>query len=92
MQRGYRLSWRRWGAPPAVGGVLPERPREPGAAGASLLDTDEVGGCRLPRTAPGIARTIGFEMTTTVGTAVVRSTWIILVGDDIPRLTSCYVL
>ena len=35
---------------------------------------------------------IDFEMTTTVGTAVVRSTWIILVGEDIPRLTSCDVL
>jgi len=33
-----------------------------------------------------------FEMTTTVGTAVVCSTWIILVHEDVPRLTSCYVL
>ena len=33
-----------------------------------------------------------FEMTTTVGTAVVRSTWIILVNEDVPRLPSCYVL
>ena len=31
-------------------------------------------------------------MTTAVGTAVVRSTWIVLVGQDVPRLTSCYVL
>jgi hypothetical protein len=31
-------------------------------------------------------------MTTTVGTAVVRSTWITLAGEDVPRLTSCYVL
>lgn len=35
---------------------------------------------------------VDFEMTTAVGTAVVRSTWIVLVGEDIPRLTSCYVL
>ena len=35
---------------------------------------------------------VDFEMTTLVGTAMVRSTWIILVGEDIPRLTSCYVL
>lgn len=35
---------------------------------------------------------IDFEMTTTVGTAVVRRTWIILVHEDVPRLTSCYVL
>ncbi len=35
---------------------------------------------------------IDFEMTTTVGTAVVRSTWIVLISEDVPRLTSCYVL
>jgi hypothetical protein len=35
---------------------------------------------------------VDFEMTTTVGTAVVRSTWIILANEDVPRLTSCYVL
>jgi hypothetical protein len=34
---------------------------------------------------------VDFEMTTPVGTAVVRSTWIVLVGEDVPRLTSCYV-
>jgi hypothetical protein len=35
---------------------------------------------------------VELEMTTTVGTAVVRSTWVILAGEDVPRLTSCYVL
>jgi hypothetical protein len=35
---------------------------------------------------------IDFEMTTAMGTAVVRSTWIVLVGEGVPRLTSCYVL
>jgi len=35
---------------------------------------------------------VDFEMTTTVGTAVVRSTWIVLVREEVPRLTSCYVL
>ena len=35
---------------------------------------------------------VDFEMTTAVGTAVVRSTWIVLVSEDVPRLTSCYVL
>lgn len=35
---------------------------------------------------------VDFEMTTLVGTAMVCSTWIILVGEDVPRLTSCYVL
>lgn len=36
--------------------------------------------------------TIDFEMRTVVGTATIRSTWIILAGQDVPRLTSCYVL
>ena len=36
--------------------------------------------------------TIDFEMRTVVGAAMVRSTWIILVGQGVPRLTSCYVL
>jgi hypothetical protein len=35
---------------------------------------------------------VDFEMTTAVGTAIVRSTWIVLAGEDVPRLTSCYVL
>ncbi len=35
---------------------------------------------------------IDFEMTTVMGIAVVRSTWIVLVGQDVPRLTSFYVL
>ncbi|MGE3538324.1 MAG: DUF6883 domain-containing protein [Candidatus Tectimicrobiota bacterium] len=34
---------------------------------------------------------VDLEMTT-VGTAVVRSTWSVLVQEEIPRLTSCYVL
>ena len=37
-------------------------------------------------------RYVDFEMTTTVGTAVVRSTWIVVVREEVPRLTSCYVL
>jgi hypothetical protein len=44
------------------------------------------------RNAYGQRYIVDFEMTTTVGTAVVRSTWIILVNEDVPRLTSCYVL
>jgi hypothetical protein len=35
---------------------------------------------------------VDFEMTTTVGIAVVRGTWIVLVGEDVRRLMSCYVL
>lgn len=36
--------------------------------------------------------TIDFELTTGVGTASVRSGWIILHSETIPRLTTCYVL
>jgi hypothetical protein len=35
---------------------------------------------------------VDFEMTTAMGTAVVCSTWILLTGGDVPRLTSCYIL
>jgi hypothetical protein len=35
---------------------------------------------------------VDFEWTTAVGMASVRSTWIVLANEDIPRLTSCYVL
>jgi hypothetical protein len=34
---------------------------------------------------------LDFELTTTAGTAIVRSAWIVLAGDDVLRLTSCYV-
>ena len=35
--------------------------------------------------------TIDFELETEVGKAVVRSGWIILHDEDVPRLTTCYV-
>jgi hypothetical protein len=35
---------------------------------------------------------LDFEMTTLVGRATVRSAWIIRAGEDIPRLTTCFVL
>ena len=44
------------------------------------------------RDAYGQRYIIDFTMTTTVGTAVVRSTWIVLASETTPRLTSCYVL
>jgi hypothetical protein len=44
------------------------------------------------RDAYGQRYIIDFTMTKTVGTAVVRSIWIVLAREDIPRLTSCYVL
>lgn len=36
--------------------------------------------------------TLDFEMTTSTGTATIRSTWIVKSGESVLRLTSCYVL
>jgi hypothetical protein len=35
---------------------------------------------------------LDFDMRSAVGTATVRSGWIIRHGEDFPRLTSCYVV
>ena len=35
---------------------------------------------------------LDFEMKTGAGTATVRSGWIVRRGEDVPRLTSCFVL
>lgn len=35
---------------------------------------------------------LDFDCSTGVGTAPVRTAWIVLVGEDVPRLTSCFVL
>lgn len=35
---------------------------------------------------------LDFEMRTAVGTATIRSGWIVRHGEDFPRLTSCYVV
>ncbi|MFB3922594.1 MAG: DUF6883 domain-containing protein [Terriglobia bacterium] len=35
---------------------------------------------------------LDFELTGPRGRAIVRSSWIILRGEDFPRMTSCYVL
>lgn len=35
---------------------------------------------------------LDFEMRSAVGTATVRSGWIVRHGEDFPRLTSCYVV
>ena len=39
----------------------------------------------------GILYVLDFVLTTTSGSAVVRSGWIVLHGEDYPRLTTCYV-
>jgi hypothetical protein len=35
---------------------------------------------------------LDFPLTTPTGTATIRSAWIVLTGDDVLRLTTCYVL
>ena len=35
---------------------------------------------------------LDFPMTTATGSATIRSAWIVLAGQDVLRLTSCYVL
>lgn len=35
---------------------------------------------------------VDFEMTGPAGRAMVRSNWIVLTGEDYPRLSSCHVL
>ena len=35
---------------------------------------------------------LDFPLTTSTGTAVVRSAWIVLTGQNVLRLTTCYVL
>ena len=35
---------------------------------------------------------LDFCMTTYAGSAMIRSTWIVRIGEDMLRLTSCYVL
>jgi hypothetical protein len=68
------------------------------AAHAEELQQRLLGVARTGEAVVGVQNAYGqryvvdFEMTTPVGTVVVRSTWIILAGEDIPRLTSCYVL
>ncbi len=60
---------------------------------AELLQADAEGEAQ-----PGEADRYGqryvldFDISTTAGQAVIRSTWIVRAGEDFPRLTSCYVL
>ena len=36
--------------------------------------------------------TVDFTLCTAVGTASIRSAWIVRTGEDFPRLTTCFVL
>ena len=49
---------------------------------ATTTDSDEY----------GLRFVLDFTMNGPVGAARIRSSWIVRVGEDFPRLTSCYVL
>lgn len=40
----------------------------------------------------GIVYTLRFTLTTAHGTAMILTVWIILHGEDFPRLVTCYIL
>jgi hypothetical protein len=54
------------------------------AASESLAEQEEPN-------AYGARYVIDFTVTTNLGSAIVRTTWIIRNDEDFPRLTSCYV-
>lgn len=43
-------------------------------------------------TAHGMRYVIDFELTTDSGSGIVRTAWIIRRNEDVPRLTTCYVI
>jgi hypothetical protein len=60
-----------------------------------LLDAAQNGQDRLQPTNAdeyGQRYVLDFSMTTASGTATIRSAWIVLTGEDVIRLSSCYVL
>ncbi|HWE96811.1 MAG TPA: hypothetical protein VG269_22820 [Tepidisphaeraceae bacterium] len=61
----------------------------------TLLDAAENGQDQLVATDAdeyGQRYVLDLSMTTAAGTAVIRSAWIVLVGEEVLRLVSCYVL
>lgn len=61
----------------------------------ALLDAVQAGDQDLQASATdahGQRYVLDFAMTTPVGAATIRSTWMVLTGDDVLRLTSCYLL
>jgi hypothetical protein len=45
----------------------------------------------LSHTRYGSLYMLDFEMKTAIGTAMIRSGWVVLNHEDFPRLTTCYV-
>ena len=67
----------------ADAGVLRDMLRHAAASGEAVAGPADEFGQRFA---------IDFEATTPAGSATVRSAWIVPVGDDVPRLTTCYIL
>jgi hypothetical protein len=67
-------------------------------ADAEVLRDSLLGAARNADARPGIANPYGqryivdFDLVRQARTVRVRSTWIVRIGEDLPRLTSCYVL
>ena len=67
-------------------------------ADAEVLREALLGAARHADARPGIANPYGqrymvdFDLVRQARTVRVRSTWIVRIGEDLPRLTSCYVL
>ena len=66
-------------------------------ADAEILREALLGAARDADARPGIANPYGqrymvdFDLVRQARTVRVRSTWIVRIGEDLPRLTSCYV-
>ncbi|MFQ5668788.1 MAG: DUF6883 domain-containing protein [Candidatus Binatia bacterium] len=60
---------------------------------AKLLEGAQTGQANLgERDAYGQRYTIDFTMVTRAGRATLRSSWIVIRGKKVPRLTTCYVV
>lgn len=69
-----------------------------GQVEAEVLRQALLSAARGAEALPGVASPYGqryavdFDLVRQSRTVRVRSTWIVLIGEDLPRLTSCYVL
>ncbi len=67
-------------------------------ADAEELKTALLGAASDGEARPGVANrygqryTVDFDLARAGRTVRIRSTWIVRIGEDLPRLTSCYVL
>jgi uncharacterized protein DUF6883 len=67
-------------------------------AEAEILKDALLSAARNAEARPGVANPYGqryivdFDLVRQARTIRIRSTWIVRIGEDLPRLTSCYVL